>query len=78
MIENSTKNLLVKFLYHEASASESVEVLECIHNDPVQGAEFREMKNALALLPKVLFTPSDNVINSILSHGRRTAFESSL
>ena len=78
MIENSTKNLLVKLLYHEANASESIEVLESIHNDPVQGAEFNEMKNALASLPKVLFAPSDNVINRILSHGRKTAFESSL
>jgi hypothetical protein len=60
----STNFDLIRSLYNETSASE---------NESELNAEYTQLREAKNALPKVLFNPSDSVLDRILAFSRTTA-----
>jgi hypothetical protein len=75
MEETYTYPSLVQFLYHEMPAGDAVEMAHTIEESDFLHAEFNQMLKAKAMLPKVLFQPAKNTINSILQYSAKTALE---
>ena len=76
MTRNFTTNLIVKHLYNEASALESLEVIEMLENDPNLKAEYERMELSKNLLPKISFAPSNDSIDQIMSYSRQQTINS--
>ena len=66
---------LVQFLYHEMPATEAVEMVAMIEDNPDLHAEFNSLLLAKTQLPKVQFNPSPSTINNILRYSAKTATE---
>jgi hypothetical protein len=72
MTQPFTPELLVKFLYKETTASETLAVNEALYNDPGLQAEYENLRQAERHLPKVKFQPSSNTLQNILRYSERT------
>lgn len=70
-----TPELLVKFLYRETSASETLAVSEALHRDPVLRAEYDRLLEGYQQLPRVTFRPSPDAVRNILTYSEQTALE---
>lgn len=68
MKQNFTQQHLVKFLYHEISASEALSINEVLHRDPVLRQEYQQLMQARQQLPRVQFRPADATIQRILKY----------
>jgi hypothetical protein len=75
MTQPFTPELLVKFLYKETTASETLQVEDALYNDPDLQAEFENLRQAEQYLPKVKFQPSNNTLQKILRYSEQTAVE---
>ena len=75
MDNNSTQLNLVKFLYQESNAAESLEVLEALKKDPALRSEYKALQKAKNEFPKVKFNPSKSSIEAILRYSKETALE---
>jgi len=72
MVKDSTLNHLVRFLYRETSALESLDILEALDSSyPMQEAH-DELEVAFQQLPKVKFNPKKSSIQAILRYSKRT------
>ena len=72
-----TNELLIRELYRETSASESIRLREMIASDPVLRENYEELRDAYLELPKVTFSPSNTTIRNILGYSEQTAVETS-
>ena len=70
-----TLNLLVKFLYRETTASETLAVNEALNRDPALLAEYNGLLEGYQQLPKVKFRPSRQAVHNILGYSEQTALE---
>lgn len=68
MQNNFTIEDLVLLLYKETDASKSLAIFEALQEQPELLAEFEQLSQAKALLPKVHFSPSDKSIDKILNY----------
>lgn len=75
MTQPFTPELLIKFLYKETTASETLAVSEALYNDPELMAEYENIQQAHQYLPKVKFRPSVGALRNILSYSEQTAVE---
>ena len=75
MTQPFTPELLVKFLYKETTASETLAVNEALYKDPELQSEYESLKQAHAYLPNVKFKPSSNTLQKILRYSEQTAVE---
>ena len=75
MMQAFTPELLVKFLYKETTASETLAVNEALYKDPKLQAEYESLKQAHECLPKVKFKPSSNTLQQILRYSEQTAVQ---
>lgn len=66
---------MIKFLYKETTASETLAVNEALHNDPELMAEYEQLRQAQAYLPDVQFQPSVRSLQNILRYSEQTAVE---
>ena len=73
MKQKFTNNQLLKFLYKETSASESLAIKEAMNDDFGLYEQYAEMEAGFQQLPKVKFNPSKTSIQNILNHSRKTA-----
>lgn len=76
MTEKSTLNHLIKYLYHETSAAERLEISEALSTDRHLREEYNGLRAAYRQLPKVTFSPSDSALKSIVGYSRSAALES--
>jgi hypothetical protein len=75
MKQSFTPNHLVKYLYHETTASENLAIDEAIAQDRVVADEYGQLLEAYQQLPKVKFNPSKSSIQQILGYSKRAALE---
>lgn len=73
MKQNFTPDHLLKFLYKETSASETLAISEALHSDPKLRRELEALQQAQHQLPRVKFNPSASTIQRILKYSERTA-----
>ncbi len=75
MEQTFTSDHLIRFLYKETSASESLAIDAAIHEDADLWEEYRALREAYHQLPKVTFRPSKNAIQQILKYSAHKAVE---
>lgn len=73
MKQNFTHQDLVKLLYNETTASETLAVKEALHADPALNREFEALTQARQQLPAVSFRPSRATVRRILNYSRCAA-----
>jgi hypothetical protein len=59
---------LVKFIYGEASLTDTFEVEYALQTDSAIKAEYDELIGAKNMLPKVTFSPDTSAIQNILNY----------
>ncbi len=71
----STKNNLVRLIYNDMSMREESAIRNEISGNDVLTYEFDMLRNAKNALPKVLFNPSDSVLDRIMAYSHATAHQ---
>ena len=66
---------MVQFLYRELNGAEAVEMAHLIEQNAHISADFQALLFAKAQLPKVQFHPSNQVLQNILQHSAKSAYE---
>lgn len=64
---------LIRFIYKETSAAETIAISKALSSDPLLAEEYDELFEGYKLLPKAKFSPKPNVLQSILRHSEQTA-----
>ncbi len=77
MKHNYTFNFLIKFLYKETSLLRTFEIENQIDEDVAVKREFKRLKSAYNLLPKISFYPSDKTLSTILDYSQKTSLNPS-
>ena len=75
MKQSFTSISLVKYLYNETTASETLAIQEALRESAEFRQEFQEMRQAYRQLPKVSFIASRSSLKSILDYSKQNAFE---
>ena len=75
MKQHFTKNDLIRFIYKETSASESLAIAEALNEDPVLFDEYEELYLAYQQLPKAKFSPAPSSLQNILRYSEQTVVE---
>lgn len=79
MQENYTYDeAMVLMLYRELAVAGMVDLSAQIQEDSDLNDAFSDMLLAKTRLPKVMFNPSNTVLNNILQYSTKTAMEASL
>ncbi len=71
----STKNNLVRLIYNDMSMREESALRNEISGNDVLTYEFDMLRDAKNALPKVLFNPSDSVLDRIMAYSYTTAHQ---
>ena len=64
---------LIRFIYKETSATETIAISEAIAKDPLLAEEYEELFEGYRHLPKAKFSPKPTTLQSILRHSEQTA-----
>lgn len=72
MQENFTIEDLVRFIYHETSASETMAINEALETDSDLYAEYENLMEGFQKMPRVQFSPSNDTLDSILNYSKHT------
>ncbi len=75
MEQNFTPNHLVKYLYRETTASETLAINEALNENFGLREEFEGLFQAYQQLPRVTFRPSNGAIQRILGYSQRRTLE---
>ncbi|MEM6963244.1 MAG: hypothetical protein AAF573_00675 [Bacteroidota bacterium] len=75
MEHNFTLNHLIKFIYKETSAAETIAIGFALEADWNLYEEYKALKKSFDQLPKVTFNPSPESIQNILRYSKETAVE---
>lgn len=75
MTQNFTPNHLIKYLYKEVSASETLAIEEALSQDVELMEEYSGLLQGYQQLPKINFNPANSSIQSILRYSQLTALE---
>lgn len=75
MIKKFTPNHLIKYLYKETSATETLAISEAICNDPKLAKQYQDLLLGYRQMPKATFSPSPSAIDNILRYSKQTAVE---
>ncbi len=75
MKQNFTQNDLVRFIYKETTASETLAIGESLGNDDELYSQYETLLEGYLELPKVQFSPSSKVIQKVLGYNEQTALE---
>jgi len=63
-----TQNDLIRFLYKETNASETIAIGEALCENPVLAEQYEELQIGYNMLPKAKFSPSSSAIQNILGY----------
>lgn len=75
MKQKITSNDLIRFIYRETSATETMNITEAIAEDRYLYEEHQSLRGSYAKLPKAKFNPSKNTIQNILHYSENTAVQ---
>lgn len=73
MIQNITQDNLIRYMYHETSAEEASLIEEALRSDWELKELYDNLVEGKSELDKVRVSPSDKVINNILSYSKNSA-----
>ncbi len=75
MDQKFTKNHLLKFIYKETNAAETLAINEALNSDFELLEKYHDLLQGYHQLPKVKFNPSDAALQRIMRHSKRTSVE---
>ncbi len=75
MKQKFTPNHLIKYLYKETSAVETLAISEALREDDHLFERYQELLFSFQQLPKVKFNPSPTAIQNILQYSQQTTVE---
>lgn len=73
MEQDYTLNSLVKYIYHDTTLTQTLEIENALSEDRSLNEEYRKLKLGYLMLPKAQFHPDKNTINTILNYSEQTA-----
>lgn len=71
----STRSSLVKHLYRENSAAESLAVEAALQQNYLLREAYNDLREAYDNLPKIQFRPKTSTVQKILQYSRKTALQ---
>lgn len=71
----STNNDLVRLIYNDLTVREEMVLRNELGSNDVLAFEFDMLREAKNALPKVLFNPSDSVLDRIMAYSHKTAHQ---
>ena len=75
MAKKFTLDLLIKYVYHETSISEKLDIEDELHSNFELREYYQMLVNAYQTLPKVSFNPPQAAINQILKYSQHSPLE---
>ncbi len=69
---NFTKEDLVRLIYRETNAAETLDILGSLDEDVVLLAEYERLIESYQQLPKVMFYPSSKTVQDVLEYSKHT------
>ena len=75
MTSNFTPNHLIKYLYKEVSASETLAIEEALDTNVALMEAYEDLLQGYQQLPKVSFNPGNAALQNVLRYSQRTALE---
>ncbi|MCR9289952.1 MAG: hypothetical protein NXI23_21460 [Bacteroidetes bacterium] len=75
MKQNFTQNDLVRFIYKETSAGETIAIGEALNDNNVLYDQYETLLEGYIELPKVQFSPSPSAIQNVIGYNRQTTLE---
>ena len=78
MMQKFTPNDLVRFIYKETSATETLAIMDALIVDTKLAATYEDLTKGFSQLPQVTFAPKASAIDNILNYSRQTSFEAQL
>jgi hypothetical protein len=64
---------LVRFIYKETSATETIAIGEALNINPLLQEEYEELCEGYRLLPKAKFSPKPSALKKVLRHSEQNA-----
>ena len=77
MTQKFTSNDLVRFIYHETTASETLRIEQAMESDPALRAEYELLLNGHRVYPRVKFNARKSTLQAILSYSQKATLETS-
>lgn len=71
----STNNDLVRLIYNDLTVREEMALRNELGSNDVLAFEFDMLREAKNALPKVLFNPSNSVLDRIMAYSQKTAHQ---
>ncbi|MBL7815221.1 MAG: hypothetical protein JNL70_09430 [Saprospiraceae bacterium] len=71
----STKNNLVSLIYNDLSLREELALRNELNTNDELAYELEMLRDAKNALPKVLFNPSESVLDRIMAYSRQSAHQ---
>lgn len=75
MKQKFTQNHLVRFIYKETNAAESMAIINAIDNSYDLREQYNELLNSYQQLPKASFQPKRTSIENILNYSKTTSVQ---
>lgn len=75
MKQNFTQNDLIRFIYKETSASETIAIGEALTENNELYDQYETLMEGYLELPKVQFSPSQSAIQNVLGYNQQTTLE---
>lgn len=75
MKQTFTTDLLIKYIYQETSASETIAIREALSESNALMAKYEELLASYQQLPSVKFSPKSSTLQNILKYSRRSALQ---
>lgn len=75
MKQKFTPNHLIKYLYKETSAVETLAISEALGEDNHLSEQYKKLASSFQQLPKVKFNPSPASIQNILKYSQQAIVE---
>ena len=73
MKQHLTQLDLIRFIYKETSAAETIDIATALNRDPLLSEEYEELFEGARHLPKAKFSPKPSTLQTILRHSEQTA-----
>jgi hypothetical protein len=73
MDQTSTQTKLIKYLYQETSAAETLAIREALQENILLREEYFELRKAYDQLPKVKFNAKPSTLQNVLQYSKRSA-----
>ena len=72
MQENFTTEDLIRFIYHETNASETMAINEAMETNADLYETYENLMDAFQKMPRVQFSPSTKSLDNILNYSKHT------